>query len=118
MTTPTAKGFAIKSGITTRGVAGSATGTAEFGIVQPLNNDTLTIGDFTTHPALANAPTAGGYDLPAERFSYSGEFPTLGEAEEFLISEALSLSDGNQTAAARLLGISQSTLSRRLARDK
>jgi transcriptional regulator with PAS, ATPase and Fis domain len=45
--------------------------------------------------------------------SYSGRFPTLREAEEFLIAEALKKSGGNQSLAARLLGINQSTLSRR-----
>lgn len=53
-----------------------------------------------------------------ERFSYRGSFPTLGEVEEFLIKRALEQSEGNQTVAAQLLGISQSTLSRRLASDR
>ena len=49
------------------------------------------------------------------RISYSGTLPTLEEAERFLIAEALEKSGGNQTAAARMLGVSQSTLSRRLS---
>ncbi|MEX2443828.1 MAG: sigma-54 dependent transcriptional regulator [Alkalispirochaeta sp.] len=50
-----------------------------------------------------------------DRFSWRGPFPALEEVVEFLITEALRRSDYNQTAAARLLGISQSTLSRRLS---
>lgn len=46
--------------------------------------------------------------------SYSGKFPTLKEAEDFLIAEALKKSKGNQSIAADLLGVNQSTLSRRL----
>jgi DNA-binding protein Fis len=48
--------------------------------------------------------------------SYSGRFPTLKEVEDYLISEALERAEGNQTVAARMLGVSQSTLSRRLSR--
>jgi len=50
-----------------------------------------------------------------ERFAWNGPFPSLDEVENYLIGEALRRSDYNQTAAARLLGISQSTLSRRLS---
>ncbi len=45
--------------------------------------------------------------------SYTGRFPTLQEVEEFFIRQAMQISDGNQSRAAELLGISQSTLSRR-----
>lgn len=44
-------------------------------------------------------------------------FPSLKEVEDFLMREAMERSDGNQTIAAQLLGISQSTLSRRF-KDK
>jgi transcriptional regulator with PAS, ATPase and Fis domain len=40
--------------------------------------------------------------------------PRLEEAEEFFMAEALRLTNGNHTAAAALLGVSQSTLSRRI----
>jgi DNA-binding NtrC family response regulator len=50
--------------------------------------------------------------LPLEK----GKLPTLQEAEEALIKHALSLTGGNQSAAAKLLGVSQSTLSRWLHR--
>jgi DNA-binding NtrC family response regulator len=46
--------------------------------------------------------------------SYSGELPQLADVEEFFVAEALRLTDGNHTAAATLLGVSQSTISRRI----
>ena len=64
--------------------------------------------------AASGGPVAAGMQ-PAGRFWFSEPFPTLGEVESFLMEEALARSDGNQTAAARLLGVSQSTLSRRLS---
>jgi DNA-binding NtrC family response regulator len=46
-----------------------------------------------------------------------GRFPTLNEAEHYLISEALRLSDGNQGIAASLLGITRQALNKRLRRN-
>jgi DNA-binding NtrC family response regulator len=50
--------------------------------------------------------------------SYTGVFPTLRETEEFFVREALRRSKGNQSLAAQLLGINQSTLSRRLKAER
>lgn len=47
-------------------------------------------------------------------FSGFAELPTFMEAAGFLVLEALDRSGGNQTIAARLLGISQPALSKRL----
>ena len=47
-----------------------------------------------------------------------GTFPTLREATEFLVSEALRRTGGNQAQAARLLGITPPALSRRLSRGQ
>jgi len=44
-------------------------------------------------------------------------FPTLKQATDFLIEEALARSGGNQAKAAKLLGISAPALSRRLSRE-
>lgn len=53
--------------------------------------------------------------VDTELFPLSGELPTLKEVEDRLIRLALQRADGNQTVAARMLGVSQSTLSRRMA---
>jgi len=52
----------------------------------------------------------------AEKNLYAGleHLPTFGEAAELLVEEAMSRAKGNQTIAARLLGISQPALSKRL----
>ncbi|MDA8428978.1 MAG: sigma-54 dependent transcriptional regulator [Geobacteraceae bacterium] len=52
----------------------------------------------------------------AEQNLFSGleRLPTFGEAAELLVEEAMSRANGNQTIAARLLGISQPALSKRL----
>jgi len=52
----------------------------------------------------------------AEKNLYAGleRLPTFAEAAELLVEEAMSRAKGNQTIAARLLGISQPALSKRL----
>ncbi|MGB3095382.1 MAG: sigma 54-interacting transcriptional regulator, partial [Candidatus Deferrimicrobiaceae bacterium] len=57
------------------------------------------------------APAGGDPSL-----SIPGRFPTLKEAEEFLVSEALKRSRGNQGVAATLLGITRQALNKRLIR--
>ncbi len=54
----------------------------------------------------------------SELLSFPGRFPTLKEAEESLIEEALRRADGNQTIAAELLGISRRALNNRLRRTE
>ncbi len=49
---------------------------------------------------------------------FIGHFPTLKEAENYLISDALKRSDGNQGIAASFLGISRQALNRRLKRKE
>lgn len=44
----------------------------------------------------------------------AGRFPTLKDAEHFLVSEALRRAKGNQGIAATLLGITRQSLNRRL----
>lgn len=46
------------------------------------------------------------------RFSWQGAFPSIGEVSDFLMERALDMTGGNQTAAANLVGVNQSTLSR------
>ena len=59
-----------------------------------------------------NQPTAAG--LENNLFAGLEHLPTFGEAAELLVEEAMSRANGNQTIAARLLGISQPALSKRL----
>jgi DNA-binding protein Fis len=47
-----------------------------------------------------------------------GHFPTLAEAEEHLITEAMKLAKGNQGLAANLLGMGRQTLNKRLKNRK
>ena len=47
-------------------------------------------------------------------FAGFGDLPTFSDAAAFLVLEAMERSGGNQTTAARLLGISQPALSKRL----
>ena len=49
---------------------------------------------------------------------FFGHFPTLKDAENYLISDALKRSEGNQGIAASLLGISRQALNRRLKRKE
>jgi DNA-binding NtrC family response regulator len=51
---------------------------------------------------------------PANLFAGCDRLPTFSEAADLLVDEALSRAGGNQTLAARLLGISQPALSKRL----
>jgi DNA-binding NtrC family response regulator len=44
------------------------------------------------------------------------KFPTLKDAEDFLVSEALRLADSNQRLAAAYLGITRQALNKRLSR--
>jgi DNA-binding NtrC family response regulator len=57
--------------------------------------------------------------LPAEViFKNMESLPTITDTVEQLIAEAMERADGNQTIAARLLGISQPALSKRLSRKE
>ena len=50
----------------------------------------------------------------ANPFTGQKRLPTLRESSELLVDEALARAGGNQTLAARMLGISQPALSKRL----
>jgi DNA-binding NtrC family response regulator len=62
----------------------------------------------------ANGETGGEQNC----FKQCAQFPTIQAAIEQLVSEALVRADNNQTLAARLLGISQPALSKRLKQRK
>jgi DNA-binding NtrC family response regulator len=62
---------------------------------------------------VAGAPVSGAGE---EALRIPGRFPTLKEAEEYLVSEALKRSKDNQGVAATLLGITRQALNKRLTR--
>ena len=72
------------------------------------------IGDVHASAAVPLPGTAGEEALTA----LFGHFPTIGEVEEYLIREAMSMAKGNQGLAANLLGISRQTLNKRLKPSK
>ncbi len=75
-----------------------------------------TISQSTDLP-LEPLPLPRGADLPSP-FSPMRPLPSLAQAEEMLIEEALRRTDGNQTMAAQLLGITRQTLNRHLKLKK
>jgi transcriptional regulator with PAS, ATPase and Fis domain len=58
--------------------------------------------------------TTGAATTQQNPFSGFEELPTFSDAAAFLVLEAMDRAGGNQTLAARLLGISQPALSKRL----
>jgi len=65
-----------------------------------------------THPEKLPEDSFEGEEMPLLKFP--GRVPSLKEAAGIIIEEAMKRADGNQSIAARLLGISQQALSRRL----
>ena len=63
-----------------------------------------------------NANTSAIQHQNDELVSFPGRFPSLKEAEDSVIEEALKRAEGNQTIAADLLGISRRALNNRLRR--
>jgi DNA-binding NtrC family response regulator len=65
----------------------------------------------STNGAKARSPVDEPLIIPAQ-------FPTMKEAEDFLIEEALRRAEGNQTLAADMLGFSRRALNNRLRRTQ
>ncbi|WP_028108244.1 sigma-54-dependent transcriptional regulator [Ferrimonas futtsuensis] len=59
-----------------------------------------------------------GDTAPAQLLRFPEQLPSLAEVNRAIIEEAMSRTANNQTAAAKMLGISQSALSRRLAKGE
>ncbi len=74
-------------------------------------NDYIMKNGKFTQPEIS-IPEQGLSSMP----DISGRFPTLKEVEDFVISEALKRSNGNQGIAASLLGITRQALNSRLKR--
>ncbi len=71
------------------------------------------IGPVRSSPGHAATDKGGGEDP----LRIPGRFPTLKEAEEYLVNEALKRSQSNQGIAAALLGITRQALNKRLVRS-
>jgi DNA-binding NtrC family response regulator len=65
-------------------------------------------------PEAENKPAAGA----ADQLQFPEDLPTIKESTRRLVEEALKRADGNQTVAARMLGISQQALSKRLRQKR
>ncbi len=72
--------------------------------------------EHTVFPESMTPGEARDLGKTGERFRYTGPFPTIREVEDFLVQEALGKAEGNQTIAARMLGITRQTLNKRLIR--
>lgn len=79
---------------------------------------TLTLDDFPGISAtpLRNpcAPSAASPAPTIGIYSLFGRLPTFREIEDYLIVEALKISEGNYAAAASILGVTRQTISKRL----
>jgi len=75
------------------------------------------IRDYLRRQQEHNGAMPQGTTADGRNISYAEPFPSLKEVEDFFISEALHRAEGNQSLAASMLGVSQSTLSRRLRKS-
>ena len=76
---------------------------------------TLIIPKFKLHSTISPPKVQALADC-GSLLRLTGRMPTLKEAEDYLIGEALRASNGNQRAAAVMLGISRQALNKRLQR--
>ena len=74
------------------------------------------ISDFKQEKNNKNNQPNSSFDEQDTLLNFPGRFPSLKEAEDYLIDEALKRAEGNQTIAAELLGISRRALNNRLRR--
>lgn len=83
------------------------------------NAKILSIKDFENYTGLTVFANAGETRRPAdENIIYPEKLPSLEDANLSIIKEALTRAEGNQTLAAKLLGISQQTLNYRLKKKQ
>jgi transcriptional regulator with PAS, ATPase and Fis domain len=76
----------------------------------------LSMDSFVKAVESAQEEAGPSASAPPKQNPFGGfdELPTFSDAAAFLVQEALTRANGNQTLAARLLGISQPALSKRL----
>ncbi len=74
--------------------------------------------EFIKHKGIhSKMDPAGSLPDAVPGLNIAGQFPTMKEAETFLIEEALKRANGNQGIAASLLGITRQALNKRLGRN-
>lgn len=82
------------------------------------DSGTLTHADF---PGVKSVPTRAPKYCVDDTNGFSAafnKFPTILQVEEYLIEEAMKRTNGNQTAAAELLGVARPTLNKRLRQER
>ncbi len=93
-----------------------------FDAVSRHESGVLSMESFRAKLGYKQAAYAEGLDEPTSaddrKLLFAEQLPTLKEAEQILIDEALKRSHGNRTIAAQLLGLSRRALSNRLSRAK
>lgn len=79
---------------------------------------TLTLDDFVGLPAVSSQQSPITSVVSAKSgagiYSLFGRLPTFREIEDYLIMEALKISEGNYAVAASILGVTRQTISKRL----
>ena len=88
-----------------------------FDAVSRHKSGALSLTVFRAHvqrEAAESSALAASADSRAQLLCFSSRLPTIKKATELLVAEAVKRAGGNQTAAARMLGISQQALSKRL----
>lgn len=65
---------------------------------------------------IEDAPPVANHGEPRLQLDGTAPLPTLKEAEELLVDEALKRAQGNQAIAARMLGLTRQALNKRLVR--
>jgi DNA-binding NtrC family response regulator len=83
----------------------------------PLSPDSFTV-HMNREPAFHEAQQGFSDGPPAAPIRFSGHLPTIKQATRVLIEAAMERCSGNQSKAAKILGISQQALSKRLKNMK
>jgi DNA-binding NtrC family response regulator len=82
------------------------------------DSGTLTHADFPgVRPVPARAPKYSVDDTDGFSAAFN-KFPTILQVEEYMIEEAMKRTNGNQTAAAEMLGLARPTLNKRLRQER
>lgn len=93
-----------------------------FDAVSQHGTGTLFIDSFRNHlknnAELSKNELTVPLDISKSAIEISGRFPTLQDVNDFLVSEAMKRSSGNQGVAASLLGITRQALNKRIIRKK